>query len=302
MDRQKRIIRYAVGLVAALSCLAAGGVPPESAAAAGAAGAAGVAEPTAAEPAAVGPALPDPRIYGADIFHGWALDTCHTPSLATLRAWRSSRYRAVGVYYAGHGRACREQPRLTRAWAYGAQSLGWRLLPIYVGSQAPCVRGKAKRHPKIGDEPWEQGRAEGRIAVKRAKRLGLRKRSALYLDIEAYNTARTRCARTTLAFVRGWNREVRSRGYFPGFYSSADSGVRHLEKARRSGVRDLPSVMWFARWTRSPALYGEPTLRASGWFAHRRIHQYSGNVSEKHGGKRMRIDRNMVDAPVAILR
>ncbi|WP_431043139.1 DUF1906 domain-containing protein [Streptomyces sp. P1-3] len=296
------MIRYAVGLVAALTCLAGGGVPPESAAAAGAAPRPALV-PTPPAPRAVArPALPDPRIYGADIFHGWALDTCHAPSLATLRAWRTSRYRAVGIYYAGHGRACPRQPRLTRSWALGAESLGWRLLPIYVGSQAPCVRGKARRHPKIGGEPWEQGREEGRLAVKRAKALGLRKRSALYLDMEAYNTARTRCARTTLAFIRGWNREVRSRGYFPGFYSSADSGVRHLEKARRSGVRDLPSVMWFARWTRSPALYGEPTLRSSGWFAHRRIHQYSGNVSERHGGKRMSIDRNMVDAPVAILR
>ncbi|MFH8368060.1 DUF1906 domain-containing protein [Streptomyces sp. NPDC018031] len=351
MDRQKGIIRYVVGLCAALTGLAAGGVLPATASANvvpsgttapyAAERPVSPAQPTPVPPlavrAAVDPdplsdltvetspttgeaslpdapdlmelgearavgALPDPQVYGARIFRGRAFDTCHAPSLATLRAWLASPYRAVGIYYGGRGRHCLDQPRLSRSWALGAQRMGWDLLPVYVGSQSPCVRNKAKWHVRMGSRPWEQGRSEGRDAVRRAKALGMVKRSALYLDMEAYDRKNAKCALATLDFIRGWNREVRSRGYFPGFYSSANSGVRHLETARRAGIRDLPSAMWFARWGKKPSLYGEPTLRDSAWHPHRRIHQYAGNVSEKHGGRRLSIDRNAVDAPVAIVR
>jgi hypothetical protein len=116
--------------------------------------------------------------------------------------------------------------------------------------------------------------------------------------MESYAHQRKACARRTLSFVRAWDREVRRNGYLPGFYSSADTGVRHIESARRAGVRDLPAVMWFARWRGSPRLYGEPALRRSAWRG-RRIHQYVGNVRERHGGRTLLIDRNRIDAPVA---
>ncbi|MDT3398643.1 DUF1906 domain-containing protein [Streptomyces sp. B1866] len=247
------------------------------------------------------PALADPRVHGAQVFNGWAFDTCHTPALGTLTAWRSSRYRGIGVYYAGRGRACRHQPRLNRSWTRGAKKRGWRVLPIYVGSQPPCVHSKRKRKVAIRGDGWKLGRREGRDAVSRARALGMKSRSALYLDMEAYDPSRTSCARTTLAYIRGWDREARSHGYFPGFYSSAGAGVRHVEKARRSGVRDLPSAVWFARWRVKPSLKGEPALAHRAWTPHRRVHQYAGDVSEKHGGRRLRVDRNKVDAPVAII-
>jgi hypothetical protein len=47
-----------------------------------------------------------------------------------------------------------------------------------------------------------------------------------------------------------------------------------------------------------PQLAGEPALRRGAWSA-RRIHQYAGNVRERHGGRTLLIDRNQMDAPVA---
>ncbi|MEU8826215.1 DUF1906 domain-containing protein [Streptomyces sp. NPDC048636] len=246
-------------------------------------------------------ALPDPRDLGAKVFRGWALDTCHTPPLSTLRAWSGSRYRALGVYFGGRGRACPVQPHLTTSWMRGAAALGWHVLPVYVGSQSPCVRNIDKTRVPIGAAPWAQGRAEAMDAVARAKALGMKERSALYLDMEAYDRSLARCAATTLSFIRAWNREVSSQGYFPGFYSSADSGVRHLEQARKAGVDDLPSIVWFARWTGRASLHEEPSMARTAWQPHRRIHQYRGNVEVTHGGRTLWIDRNKVDAPVAIV-
>ncbi|QGZ49996.1 MULTISPECIES: DUF1906 domain-containing protein [Streptomyces] len=249
----------------------------------------------AGAPAAGGPGAPVPYRH----FLGRAFDTCEAPSLAVMRAWRASPYRAVGVYFGGRGRGCLTQKHLTPAWVTSAETLGWRLLPLFVGSQAPCVFAEHKKDVPIGSAPWEQGTKEAGEAVRAARALGIAASSPLYLDMEAYRITDLRCAATTLLFVRAWNREVRRLGYLPGFYSSADTGVRHMEQARKAGVKDLPSVMWFARWQGAPALYAESVLHPLAWRERSRIHQYAGNVRESYGGQSMLIDRNAVDAPVA---
>ncbi|WP_221348761.1 glycoside hydrolase domain-containing protein [Streptomyces beigongshangae] len=263
---------------------------------------------TAAPPAgadvrarASGPvAAPESRAWAAArTFKGRAFDTCRAPSADTMRRWRASPYRAVGVYFGGRGRACRSQPHLSSRWMRTVEGQGWRVLPLYVGSQATCVFAKNKKNVRIGRHPWKQGTAEGRDAVKRAAALGIRPGSPLFLDMEAYAHGKKQCARTTLLFVRGWDREVARRGYLAGFYSSAESGIRHMERSRRAGVRDLPSVVWFARWGARSGLYSEPVLRKTAWMPARRIHQYAGNVRERHGGRTLLIDRNQMHAPVA---
>ncbi|MGW8762385.1 DUF1906 domain-containing protein [Streptomyces sp. NPDC055815] len=232
-------------------------------------------------------------------FAGKAFDTCEAPSLTVMKAWRGSPYGAVGIYFGGRGRGCPVQKELTPAWVASAHAMGWRLLPLFVGSQAPCVDSLAKRRFAIGSAPATQGTKEGGDAVRAAKALGIGTSSPLYLDIEAYRRGDASCAATTLAFVRAWNREVRRLGYLPGFYSSADTGVRDMETQRRAGTKDLPDVMWFARWRGQPALLTESVLHPEAWTPHARIHQYAGNVTETYGGRTLAIDRNAMDAPVA---
>ncbi|MFF5450842.1 DUF1906 domain-containing protein [Streptomyces sp. NPDC012950] len=234
-------------------------------------------------------------------FTGKAFDTCEAPSVETMRAWRGSPYGAVGIYFAGRGRGCPGQRELGPGWVASVQAMGWRLLPVFVGSQAPCVEAPAKKPFAIGSDPWGQGTREAGDAVRAARALGLDTSSPLYLDIESYRRGDAPCAATTLSFVRAWNREVRRLGYLPGFYSSADTGVRDIEAQRKAGTADLPAVMWFARWLGKPALATEAALAPAAWTPHARIHQYAGNVAESYGGHRLVIDRNAVDAPVARL-
>ncbi|WP_369145395.1 DUF1906 domain-containing protein [Streptomyces sp. R44] len=254
-----------------------------------------------AAPGAPAPAAPAaPALAGAPVrFAGKAFDTCEAPSLTVMKAWRGSPYGAVGIYFGGRGRGCPVQKELTPAWVASAHAMGWRLLPLFVGSQAPCVDSLAKRRFAIGSAPATQGTKEGGDAVRAAKALGIGTSSPLYLDIEAYRRGDASCAATTLAFVRAWNREVRRLGYLPGFYSSADTGVRDMETQRRAGTKDLPDVMWFARWRGQPALLTESVLHPDAWTPHARIHQYAGNVTETYGGRTLAIDRNAMDAPVA---
>lgn len=286
MDHKKPIVGFAL-FVLGLVTLA--GPPPPTATAAD--------RPTAAERPANAAA---PERPAAKLFKGWAFDTCRAPSRSTMAAWhKSSDYGAVGVYFGGRGRYCKSQPNLSAAWLRGVRDMGWRVLPLYVGSQAPCVIAKNKKGVSIGSDPVGQGHAEGRDAVRRAEAYGIQEGSPLYLDIEAYAWKDKKCAARTLSFVRAWNREVRGRRYFTGFYSSADSGIAHMEQARRAGVPDLPEVIWFARWTGKPNLYKEPVFKPGAWYPHRRIHQYRGGARERHGGHTLLVDRNQMHAPVA---
>ncbi|WP_431039199.1 glycoside hydrolase domain-containing protein [Streptomyces sp. P6-2-1] len=237
---------------------------------------------------------------GVAAFTGRAFDTCTAPPLATMRAWRASPYGAVGVYVGGRARACR-QPELTAGWLREVRGLGWSVLPLYVGSQAPCAQAAHKKEYRLGKDPAGTGTEEGHDAVRAARALGIAARSPLYLDVEAYDERRADCARTVLSFVRAWDRAVRAEGYVTGFYSSADSGVAQLERERRAGTADLPEVMWFAHWTGSPSLEAAGVLAPEAWRPRRRIHQYAGNVTERYGGHTLSIDRNQVDAPVARL-
>ncbi|MFJ7957199.1 DUF1906 domain-containing protein [Streptomyces sp. NPDC096319] len=258
-----------------------------------------LAAPPLAAPPLAAPPLAAPALAAPVLFAGKAFDTCEAPSLTVMKAWRGSPYGAVGIYFGGRGRGCPVQKELTPAWVASAHSMGWRLLPLFVGSQAPCVDSLAKRKYAIGSAPVTQGTKEGGDAVKAAKALGIGTSSPLYLDIEAYRRDDASCAATTLAFVRAWNREVRRLGYVPGFYSSVDTGVRDMEAQRRAGTKDLPEVMWFARWRGTPALLTESVLHPDAWTPHARIHQYAGNVTETYGGRTLAIDRNAIDAPVA---
>ncbi|WP_369204092.1 DUF1906 domain-containing protein, partial [Streptomyces sp. PU-14G] len=245
----------------------------------------------------------DPRDFGAQIFQGDAFDTCQAPSAATMRAWKGpSPFGAVGVYIGGRGRACPKQKHLSADWVAEVNRQGWKLLPIYVGSQAPCVIAKNKQKFRMDTkDPYGLGRQEGQDAVRSAQQLGMAKNSALYLDMEAYRYKKKSCADTTLRFIQGWNSAVRAQGYVAGFYSSANYGIAHLEKARAAGARGLPTAVWFARWHVPASVDKERNLNPKAWQPHRRIHQHTGNVKRTYGGHTVTVDHNLVDAPVAVV-
>ncbi|WP_197359116.1 DUF1906 domain-containing protein, partial [Streptomyces clavuligerus] len=162
--------------------------------------------------------------------------------------------------------------------------------------------GAVVREGVIGRAPVAQGQEEGSEAVRAAHALGMTRGSALYVSLKSYDLDDPSCVRTTLDYIRAWNREVRRHGYVPGLRSHADAGVLHMEHARRAGTGDLPSAMWFARWNHRPSLYEERALHPYAWRVKRRIHQYEGEVTEEYGGHRLTVGRSLADAPVARIR
>src|ERR1700754_974540 len=69
---------------------------------------------------------------------GYGADTCTAPSETQMRAfWTNTPYSYWGVYIGGADRAC-AQPNLTRTWVSHMLTMGWDLMPIWVGRQNPC--------------------------------------------------------------------------------------------------------------------------------------------------------------------
>ncbi|MGC0415483.1 DUF1906 domain-containing protein [Embleya sp. AB8] len=234
--------------------------------------------------------------FGRSFFvTGLGFDTCEAPTVETMRAWRESPYKVVGIYVAGANRAC-ASPRLTRDWVTAVHRQGWDFLPIQVGLQAPCTQ--SDKPGRIDPaRAARQGIAEANDVVDRAGALGFKPGSALWFDMEAYDTTDAGCRTAVLDFVSAWSDRVRERGFVAGYYSSLDSGVADLVKA--VGNRSIPDAIWYAHWNDRADAGGDGALPDGYWHG-KRVHQYTGNVAETHGGRRIDIDRNAVDGPVGV--
>lgn len=250
--------------------------------------------PVSAEPATP---VRYPRAGATTTYSGLAFDTCTAPSLSTMQAWRASPYRAVGVYISGMNRGC-AQPELTQSWVGATTRMGWRLLPIHVGRQPAC--GGRSDHVKIrARTAGAQGRRDGRNAVERARALGMRPGTAVYLDIEHYNPGAPRCREGVLRYVSGWVRALHGRGYLAGVYAHQDSGAMHLAQSYTSGSLARPDALWVARWDRDERLTGWPTVPNRLWARAQRAKQYRGDHYESWGGVRLNIDNDRLATPVA---
>jgi hypothetical protein len=230
----------------------------------------------------------------AAAFSGYAFDACHAPAVSTLQAWAASPYRGVGIYIGGVNRAC-SQPNLTPTWVQAATGLGWSLLPLYVGLQAPCVgqSGLAKLST-TGTTAATQGLAAADDAVADAQALGLPAGSPIWFDMEGYKLGNATCSNAVRAFVGTWVSELRARGYVPGVYGSAASTIRDVA-ALGTGA---PDVIWIANWNGVESVFGDPYVSDSLWPNHQRVHQYKGGHKETYGGVTINIDSNVVDSLV----
>jgi len=237
----------------------------------------------------IGPPVPSASV-GSEVFTGLGFDACAAPSKRAMESWRTSPYRAVGVYIGGSNRAC-SQPNLTASWVAEQVASGWHLIPTYVGLQAPtsacssCAKLSASKATRQGAEAAND-------AVADAQAIGMGRGSPIYFDMEAY-TRTTNATRATLTFLAAWTNRLHALGYRSGVYSSSGSGIADLAREYGSGYAE-PDQIWFANWNnRRNAL--DSYLSAEMWPSHQRIHQYRGGHNETYGLVTINIDNDYVD-------
>ncbi|MPY77984.1 MAG: DUF1906 domain-containing protein [Actinophytocola sp.] len=229
---------------------------------------------------------------------GHAFDTCTAPALDKMRAWRSSPYRGVGVYIGGPNRTC-AQPELTADWVTEVSHMPWRIIPIYMGLQAPCtIRGAGSVNIDPA-RPRKQGSASAADAIKQAKAVGILPGSAIYGDMEHYDADNARCRTTVLRYLSAWTNTLHRNGYLSGVYAHLYSGAKHLSEAYYSTRHARPDALWIARWDGDSSLLDWQDIPNNQWARGQRGKQYQGDHNETHGGVTMNIDSDRFHAPVA---
>jgi hypothetical protein len=228
-------------------------------------------------------------------------DTCTAPSLATMRVWRA-RFAATAIYIGGEEAAC-DYGNLTPQWIKAVKTMGWSLLPTYVGLQAPCdgFTGKISRKPV---NAAAQGRTDAQWAVEDARNFGLGRGTPIYDDMEAYNSDRPRCVNAVLTFLDAWTRQLNAEGYVSGVYSSADSAIIDLDTTSIINGHPLaePQSLWFALWDNASDLNGRPYLTGDLWPPAHRSKQYEGSQWVKVHHKGLDVDLDLVNSATVRLR
>ncbi|WP_145813808.1 glycoside hydrolase domain-containing protein [Kribbella amoyensis] len=253
-----------------------------------------------------GPAVAEPATgvaYSAGStatrYVGWAFDTCTAPTVAQMTAWKASPYKAVGIYIGGGNRGC-QQPQLTASWVSSVTRMGWRLIPIYMGWQAPCTF--SSKPFKMSSSPTTAGtQATGAAAdaVAKAKALGIIGGSAIYGDMEHYDVNDTTCRAAVLRYLSSWTKELHRQGYLSAVYAHQNSGAVHLSEIYNSTSYARPDALWIARWDKNTGLFNWPTVPNSYWAVGQRAKQYWGDHAETYGSVTLTIDSDRFDAPVA---
>ncbi len=267
---------------------------PALAGAAAVAMAVAVAGPAAAEPATT---VAYPAWASATGYAGLAFDTCTAPPLASMQAWGTSPYHAIGVYVGGQNRTC-AQPELTSGWVGAVSVLGWRLIPIFKGRQPPCG-GRATDLKIVPAAAASEGTWAAGNAAAQAKALGMIEGSAVYYDMEAYPAGDASCRNAVLTFLSAWTSQLHRLGYVSGVYENLNLGAADLAGAYNSASYARPDALWIARYDQNQALTGWAGIPDSRWAVHQRAKQFRADFSETHGGVALTIDADNVDAPVA---
>jgi hypothetical protein len=229
-------------------------------------------------------------------------DACAAPSLTTMKQWKSaSPYVDIGVYLGGSNRGC-AQPNLTSSWVSSVWSQGWKLLPIWVGPQAPCTTlGGTTTLSYDPTTAFFQGVNEAQAAADAANNLGLGWLATVYYDMEGY-TRGGACSASVQSFADGWVRQLNRRGYLAGMYSSLCSGILDVAATVGDPTKVALNAVWIAAWNNTPNIYGFGSpcaLSDTLWSNHQRVHQYIGSHNETYGGITINIDTNAVDGPTS---
>ncbi|MFB6721267.1 glycoside hydrolase domain-containing protein [Kribbella sp. NPDC056345] len=221
-----------------------------------------------------------------------AFDQCTAPSLGAMNAWKASPFKAVGIYISGSSRSC-TQANLTASWVASNAANGWSFIPIDVGYQAPC----GSRNPKMSFNlatARSQGSSSANVSANAAAALGIGPGSALYSDIEAYDST-IACRDAIMSYISGWTETLHARGYLSGVYSSAGSGGRDLANSAGDSRWLMPDHLWFAWWNGAADTKGGQYIPDGLWSNHQRLHQYRGDHNETWGGVTINIDSNFLD-------
>ena len=233
---------------------------------------------------------------------GAAFDAKSAMTAGQMAIWKDfSPFDTVGVYIdvnsSWDNRADKIQSNLNASWVSQVFADGWKLIPIYVGFQAPDACATARYEGLSADRGTarNQGLASAADAVRSVSELGIGPGNPIYYDMEAY---RPGCAEAVLAFLDAWTEGLHSAGYLSGVYGSRSSTMWDLSRTLGRAGFDAPDAVWVSTGNGRATASGLD-VPTDGQWANARMHQYRLNITRTYGGVTRQIDENIVNAPLA---
>jgi hypothetical protein len=238
----------------------------------------------------------------ASIQNKEGFDKCAVASVAQMQVWLSaSPYKAAGVYIGGENHSCKTQS-ISASWMSNVLSMGWGVIPTWVGPQAPSVFGNCQttcsKMSTNATTAESQGVAEANKAADQAAAYGLQG-TIIYYDMEAYDSNAS--GTVVKAFMNGWVRRLRERGFDGAGYSS------RLNVSDWVNIANPPAAIWFTWFFQNGVpcgdschtVFGVPGISDSVWFNHQRLRQTSSGFSRCWSSTCLTIDEDWLDGPVA---
>ncbi|MGC9224053.1 MAG: glycoside hydrolase domain-containing protein [Terracidiphilus sp.] len=236
-------------------------------------------------------------------------DTCVLMTTSQMQTWyAASPYRVVGAYIGGDSFACPSSlANFTAGWTATVLGMGWEIIPIWVGPQAP---GGNYTH-LISTDPAtanSEGVTEADSAVAAMLACGMNQGSPIVYDMEAYSYNNATDVAATQSFLEGWTTELHAKGYFSAVYSSYPEFNNWLPSLISPATDDI----WFAYFFNSgvpcgatcqtvyPAETSSFTLPSNVWTNHHRMRQTSSGFESTYGTLTYNIDEDWIDAAMVV--
>jgi photosystem II stability/assembly factor-like uncharacterized protein len=223
---------------------------------------------------------------------GKGFDQCSAGTVSQMQSWwTNTPWSWANVYIGGANRGC-AQPTVTSSWVHSVFTQGWRLVPTWVGPQAPgsSCTGCSKMSTNT-TTARQQGVNEANAAANELATLGFPAPSIVYYDMERYDPTTNAAVK---AFVDGWDAQLRARGHQPGVYGAGVNAASDW-----ATIANPPQAVWIANFNNVDGVFGLTGLPDSLFANHQRLHQFQGPHNETWGGVTFNIDSSRADGPVA---
>jgi len=201
---------------------------------------------------------------------GEGFDACSALPTSAMRS--VATYVIANIYIGDAGNLACAQSQLTADWVSTVAGAGWRLLPTFIGKQAPCTTGTKAKMSSNPSTAATQGTADADTAAARMIALRLPAPNVVYDDMEAYTANDTACAAAVAAYLDAFISRLHSDGFRVGVYGSTASTVAQLVAAYNNTSRQRPDDIWIARQDGGDTT--ADTAVPAGYWVHRRARQY----------------------------
>jgi hypothetical protein len=242
------------------------------------------------------------------------IDLACAPSASNMQTWwTDSPYQDVGVYLGGcdvycvspngqntcasnwtAGTSKTVDTNLTPAWISSVEKMGWGILPLWVGPQAPCIADASSYWTIDNSDTYSTGAYQADQAVAQANAQGITN-GIIYYDMEGYTPDGGSCSAAVESFLIQWTTELHAQGFASGLYGGMSAFQTDF-----LALSPEPDDIWVALWNANNTVWNLGTLSNSDWPNNQRIHQWSSLSSgETWGGVNLGgMDKNVVDASV----